>query len=324
MKTSQRTTERSKSFAEAGQTVTPGAVNSFSRAVYPPIVFERAQGAYLYDVDGNRYLDYHAAFGPIILGHCHGSVNKAVAEVMGRLDLIGLGCTQLELLLAERVVKYVPSADMVHFCNTGTEATYDAVRLARAVTRRNKLLKFQGCFHGSHDYLCLNVISRPEMMGKIDPGSSGMLPDAVKQTLVAEFNNLDEVKETVDKEGDDLAAIIVEPIPHNIGCILPHRGFLQELRRITTSRNIVLIFDEVITGFRHGLGGYQAICGVTPDLTTLGKSIANGFPCAAICGRKELMERFNTAGGDVILAGTYNAHPGLWLLHWPRSSNWNT
>jgi glutamate-1-semialdehyde 2,1-aminomutase len=300
---------RSREIFSTGVTYTPGGINSFSRAIWPPLVFSEASGAYLFDVDGNRYIDYHAAFGPIILGHCHSGVNQAVTEAITKLDLVGLGSTELELKLATKIIEHLPSAEMVHLCNTGTEATYNALRLARAVTGRNKVLKFQGCFHGSHDYLCMNVISPRDRLGKIDPCSAGMLPGAVASTLVAQFNNIAQVESIVNRNADDLAAIILEPIAHNVGCILPKQEFLKGLRQIATERNIILIFDEVITGFRHGLGGYQKICGVTPDLTTLAKSMANGFPCAAIAGKKELMNRFNTAGGDVFFAGTYNGHP---------------
>lgn len=299
----------SQKIYEAARTYTPGGINSFTRAIDPPLVIARAQGAYLYDVDGKRYIDYHAAFGPIVLGHCHPPVNRAVVEAMSRIDLVGIGTTELELKVAAKIATHVPSAEMVHLCNTGTEATYNAVRLARAATGRKKLLKFQGCFHGSHDYLCMNVISPPDRIGKSDPGSAGMLPEAVQQTLIAEFNNQAEVDRIIEEDGDSLAAIILEPIAHNIGCVVAHTEFLKRLRWVTSEHGIILIFDEVITGFRHGIGGYQAICGVTPDLTTLGKSIANGFPGAALCGKRELMERFSTAGGDVIFAGTYNGNP---------------
>jgi glutamate-1-semialdehyde 2,1-aminomutase len=303
---------RSAQIYEQGLAVTPGAINSFSRAIDPPLVIVKAQGAYLFDADGQRYVDYHAAFGPIILGHCHPKVNRAVVDAISELDVIGIGTTEPELRLAGKIVEHVPSAEMVQFCNSGTEATYNAIRLSRAYTGRKKLLKFQGCYHGFHDYVSLNVISRADRMGAgaRDLISAGILPEAVEHTLVAEFNNLAEVERIVEEHGRDLAAIILEPIPHNIGCVMPRQDFLEGLRRITRDRGIVLIFDEVITGFRHGLGGYQAVCSVTPDLTTLGKAIANGFPLAAVCGKRELMERFNTrAGGDVLFAGTFNAHP---------------
>ncbi|HZO99138.1 MAG TPA: glutamate-1-semialdehyde 2,1-aminomutase [Terriglobales bacterium] len=304
-----RITEQSQKIFEAKRRYTPGGINSFTRSTQPPLIFTRAQGAYLYDADGNRYIDYHAAFGPTILGHCHPAVQQAVIEAMARIDLVGIGTTELELDLAAKIAEHVPSAEMVQLCNTGTEATYNAVRLARAVTGRKKLLKFQGCFHGSHDYLCMNIISPAERLGKIDPGSAGMLPESLAHTLVAEFNNLAEVESVLEREGENIAAIILEPIAHNIGCVVARQDFLEGLRRIADARGIILIFDEVITGFRHDLGGYQALCGVTPDLTTLGKSMANGFPCAALCGKRRLMERFSTAGGDVIFAGTYNGNP---------------
>jgi glutamate-1-semialdehyde 2,1-aminomutase len=293
----------------AARAVIPGGVNSFSRALDPPIVVRRAEGAYLYDADGRRYLDYHAAFGPIVLGHCHPAVNRAVADAIQCVDLVGIGVTELETKLAEMVHRHVPSADLVQFCNTGTEATYNAVRLARAVTGRTKLLKFQGCFHGSHDYLAMNVITPPERMGQKDPGSAGMLAESVAHTLIAEFNNLEQVRSIIATEGRDLAAIILEPVQHNIGCVMPKQEFLAGLRQIATENGIVLIFDEVITGFRHDIGGFQRVCGIKPDLTTFGKAMANGFPCAAICGRADLMSNFCTGGGKALFAGTYNGHP---------------
>jgi glutamate-1-semialdehyde 2,1-aminomutase len=304
-----RAAERNLQLFDAACKVIPGGVNSFSRAIDPPMVIQRAEGAYLFDADGRRYLDYHAAFGPIVLGHCHPAVNRAVVEAIECIDLAGIGVTDLEIRLAEMVHQHVPSAELVHFCNTGTEATYNAIRLARAVTGRTKLLKFQGCFHGSHDYLAMNVITPRERMGQKDPGSAGMLAESVAHTLIAEFNNLDEVRSIVAQEGHDLAAIILEPIPHNIGCVIPKQQFLAGLREIATANGIILIFDEVITGFRHDIGGYQHICGITPDLTTFGKAMANGFPCAAICGRADLMNNFVTAGGKALFAGTYNGHP---------------
>lgn len=198
---------------------------------------------------------------------------------------------------------------MVHFCNSGSEATYNAVRLARAVTGRARIVKFQGCYHGWHDYLCMNVISPREKLGTYDPGSAGMLREAMEHTIVLTFNSVAELERTFHERGNDIAAVILEPIPHNIGCVMPRPEFLEALRTLTTQHNALLIFDEVITGFRHALGGYQSLCGVTPDLTTLAKSIANGYPCAAVCGRREYMEHYATAGGNVFFAGTYNAHP---------------
>jgi glutamate-1-semialdehyde 2,1-aminomutase len=272
------------------------------------MAFAKAQGSKIYDVDGQEYIDYHAAFGPPILGHCNPRVNERVCETLKRIDLIGAGTTDLEAQVAQKIVEHVPSAEMVHLCNSGSEATYHAIRLSRAVTGRRKVIKFQGCYHGWHDYLCMNIISPADKIGQKDPASEGMLKEAIDNTIVLTFNSLEEVEKTVEEERSQIAAIILEPIPHNIGCVLPKQEFLEGLRRIADREEIILVFDEVVTGFRHHLGGYQKICGVTPDLTTLGKAMANGYPCAAICGRRELMERFATGGGDVFFAGTFNGH----------------
>ena len=297
------------SLFERATAVTPGGVNSGTRGLKDPIVWEGGEGAYLVDAEGKRYLDYHAAFGPIILGHNHPVVNDAVAQAMTRVDLTGVGTTELEIRLAEKVVEHVPSAEMVLIFGSGTEATYLAQRLARAVTGRTKLIKFQGCFHGWHDYLLMNIISPPDKIGKKDPASAGMLPEAIENTIVLPFNDSEVIETTVKAQGDEIAAIILEPIPHNIGCVLPQMEFIRTLRSLCDEHGIILIFDEVITGFRHGLGGYQEKLGVLPDLTTLAKAIANGYPCAVLAGRKDLMLRFSSAGGDVFVAGTYNGHP---------------
>ncbi len=295
-------------FARASA-VTPGGVNSGTRGLKEPIVWESADGAYLVDADGKSYLDYHAAFGPIILGHNHPTVNEAVSQAMTRVDLTGVGATELEIRLAEKIVEHVPSAEMALIFGSGTEATYLAQRLARAVTGRTKLIKFQGCFHGWHDYLLMNIISPPDKIGVKDPASAGMLPEAIDNTLVLPFNDSQALESAVNAQGHEIAAIILEPIPHNIGCVLPQIEFIETLRRLCDHHGIILIFDEVITGFRHGLGGYQEKLGILPDLTTLAKAIANGYPCAALAGRKDLMMRFSSAGGDVFVGGTYNGHP---------------
>ena len=295
-------------FARASA-VTPGGVNSGTRGLKEPIVWESADGANLVDADGKCYLDYHAAFGPIILGHNHPTVNAAVSQAMTRVDLTGVGATELEIRLAEKIVEHVPSAEMALIFGSGTEATYLAQRLARAVTGRTKLIKFQGCFHGWHDYLLMNIISAPDKIGKKDPASAGMLPEAIENTLVLPFNDSQALESAVNAQGHEVAAIILEPIPHNIGCVLPQIEFIETLRRLCDHHGIILIFDEVITGFRHGLGGYQEKLGTLPDLTTLAKAIANGYPCAALAGRKDLMMRFSSAGGDVFVGGTYNGHP---------------
>jgi len=289
--------------------VTPGGVNSGTRGLADPKVWARAEGAYLYDADGTRYLDYHAAFGPIILGHNHPAVNAAVAQAMTQVDLTGVGTTELEILLAEKVVEHVPSAEKALIFGSGTEATYLAQRLARAVTGRVKLVKFQGCFHGWHDYLLMNINSAPDKIGQQDPASAGMLPEAIENTIVLPFNDREALETELKSQGDDIAAVILEPIPHNIGCVMPRPDFVQTLRSLCDQHGIILIFDEVITGFRHGLGGYQEKLGILPDLTTMAKAIANGYPCAVLAGRNDLMMRFSSAGGDVFVGGTYNGHP---------------
>jgi glutamate-1-semialdehyde 2,1-aminomutase len=253
-------------------------------------------------------LDYHAAFGPLILGHTNRTVEAAVREAISRVDLMGAGVTDLEVLLAEQISHLVPSAERVLLTNSGSEATYAALRVARAVTGRKGIIKFQGTYHGWHDAVLTNVISRPEMVGRPDPGSEGMFPDVVASTFVLPFNDADVVEELLRERAEDVAALIVEVIPHNIGCVLPKPGYLQALRSLATAYGVVLIFDEVITGFRHALGGYQSVVGVTPDLTTFAKAMANGYPIAALVGKKELMDRFGRGGG-VVFMGTYNGHP---------------
>lgn len=286
----------------------PGGVSSANRLVEPNITFTRAEGAYIFDADGKQYIDYHAAFGPPVLGHCHPEVNRQVYEELSKHDLIGVGTSEREAQLAEKIVGHIPSADKVMFCNSGSEATYSALRLAKAATGRRKIVKFQGCYHGWHDAVLMNVISPAEKIGQKDPISAGMTPELIEDTLVLPFNDIEAANALFDEEGDSIAAVILEPIPHNIGCVMPRKEFLQALRDLTTQHGTVLIFDEVITGFRHAVGGYQSIVGITPDLTTFGKAIANGYPLAALGGREDLMQ-YCRPGGSVFFAGTFNAHP---------------
>lgn len=301
--------DQSRKMFEEAKRYAPGGVHTSIRSVEPQLVFTKAEGAYIYDADGNKYVDYQAAFGPFILGHNHPYVNDKVKEALSRTDLFGVGTTDLEIELAKKINRHVPSAEQVLFCNSGSEATYHAIRLSRAITKRTKLVKFQGCYHGWHDYVARNMLSAWDRVGKRDPGSAGMMEEAIDNTLVCTFNDLDDVERTFSKNAGQIAALIVEPIPHNIGCILPRPGFLAGLRELCTAHGVLLIFDEVITGFRHHIGGFQQISGVTPDLTTMGKAMANGFPIAAIAGKKQYMSRFNTMpGGDVWFAGTYNGH----------------
>ena len=299
--------ERSADLLRRASLVTPGGVNTARRKIDPPLCIRRGRGAYVEDLDGNRYIDFHAAYGAILLGHSYPAVNQRVRDIMDDQVLFGVGTTELEVAVAEKIVAHVPGAEQVVICGSGSEATYHAIRLARAVTGRAKLVKFQGLYHGFHDYVLRNVISAPEQIGQRDPMSAGMLDAAVDATLVCRFNDLESVRETFARHGEEIAAIIVEPIAHNSPSILPAEGFLEGLRAICDGYGTLLIFDEIITGFRHALGGYQAICGVTPDLSTFAKAIANGYPMAAVAGRRVLLERLNTtAAGDVTFAGTYN------------------
>jgi glutamate-1-semialdehyde 2,1-aminomutase len=287
----------------------PGGVNTCRRQSTQGLCFERGEGAYLWDLDGRRYVDYHAAYGAILLGHSHPAVTERVSAAIRDTVLFGAGVTRAELALARKIVEHVPSADQVVVCNSGSEATYHAIRLARGVTGRERIVKFQGCYDGFHDYVLRNVLSAPELVGRRDPHSKGMLDAAIDATLVCRFNDLDDVEQTFAQNPDHIAAIIVEPVAHNSPGLLPRPGFLEGLRALCDREGALLIYDEVITGFRHHIGGYQAISGVLPDVTTLGKAIANGFPLAAIAGRRELMERFTThPQGDVHFGGTFNGN----------------
>ena len=293
---------------ERARQVIPGGVNSVNRVLPWPFVVTEAHGAYLKDAEGREYLDYHAAFGPIILGHNNPQVNAAVSQIMQQIDIVGIGVTEQEILLAEAINRHVPSADRVLLTNSGSEATYAALRLARGVTGRNKIVKFQGTYHGWHDAVLMNVITPPERIGQRDLLSLGMSPGVVNDTIVMPFNDVEAISDLLQQRGDEIAAVLVEVIPHNIGCVLPRPEFLQVLRQQCTEHGALLIFDEVITGFRHALGGYQSIAGVTPDLSTFAKAMANGYPIAALVGRAQYMDRFGPGGG-IFFAGTYNGHP---------------
>jgi len=296
--------------------VVPGGVQSSIRGFEPVLAFVEADGARMRDADGNDYLDYHLAFGATLLGHRHPAVQARVRNTLDELDLVGTGLTPPELEICELLVRHLPSAERVLLANSRAEATYHAIRLARAVTGRPKILKFQGSYHGWHDGVALNTGPGTPAAGQAgappEPEllSAGTLPATVGQTLVAEFNDLPGVERLIRENRGDIAAVIMEPVQHGIGCILPEPGFLQGVRSLTAEAGIILIFDEVITGFRHGLGGFQAVAGVTPDLTVLGKGMGNGFPISAVAGRADLMDQFNTTpAGTVFFAGTFNGHP---------------
>ena len=296
-------------WARRAERVIPGGLNSFSRHLGAPYGFSRSRGAYVWDFDGNRYLDYHAAFGAIVLGHNDPDVDAAVAGSQEPVDLMGIGITRPEVELAELVCEVIPSADQMICATSGSEATFHAVRLSRAVTGRRLIVKVQGGYHGWHDSVARNVISPPQLAYGLDPMSTGILPETLDATLIAEFNDLGSLEDLYTRHQEQIAAVIVEPIPHNVGSLLPDPGYLEGLRKITEAQGSLLIFDEVITGFRHALGGWQEISGITPDLTSFGKAMGNGYPVAGLAGRHEYMQRFNSAGGDVLLAGTFTGHP---------------
>ncbi len=297
----------SKGLAARATAVIPGGVNSGQRRVpgLEELVVTATSGSTFTDAEGRTYTDYHSAFGPPLLGHNDPDVDAAAASAT---SLMGVGVTRVEIELAERLVDAVPSLEKVLLTATGSEATFHAIRLARTVTGRRHVIKFQGCYHGWHDAVAMNVISLPERVGTKDLLSQGILPEVADATLVCRFNDAADVERALAEH--DVAAIIIEPIPHNIGAVLPQPGFLEKLRELATAHGTILIFDEVITGFRHGLGGYQAIAGVTPDLTTLGKAMANGWPVSALGGKAELMDLFSTTPGQpAFFAGTFNGHP---------------
>ena len=290
--------------------VIPGGVNSGQRRVagLEDLVVTATSGATFTDAEGRTYTDYHAAFGPPLLGHNDPDVDTAVAATARSVGLMGVGVTPIEIELAEQLCELVPSVERVLLTETGSEATFHAIRVARAATGRRHVIKFQGCYHGWHDAVAMNVISLPENVGRHDPLSKGVLPEVTEATIVCRFNDADEVERALSEH--DVAAIILEPIPHNIGAVLPEEGFLERLRELATKHGTVLVFDEVITGFRHGLGGFQSIAGVTPDLTTLGKAMGNGWPISALGGKAELMDLFSTTPGrPAFFAGTFNGHP---------------
>jgi glutamate-1-semialdehyde 2,1-aminomutase len=290
--------------------VIPGGVNSGQRRVpgLEELVIASTSGATFTDGEGNTYTDYHAAFGPPLLGHNDPDVDRAVADTARTTGLMGIGVSEVEVALAEKIVEHVPSVEQVLLTETGSEATHHAIRVARAATGRRDIVKFQGCYHGWHDAVAMNVISPAEKVGRKDPMGTGGIQEAIDATHVCRFNDLADVERAFAEA--EMAAVILECIPHNIGAVLPQPGFLEGLRDLCTKHGTVLIFDEVITGFRHGLGGYQAIAGVTPDLTAMGKAMGNGWPISALGGKRALMELFSTTPGQpAFFAGTFNGHP---------------
>ena len=301
--------DRSRELFLKSQEVIPGGVNSpvrAGRAVgVDPLFIERADGCYLWGADGKRYIDYVGSWGPMILGHRPPEVIQAVREALENGTSYGAP-TELELNLAKMIVEAVPSIEMLRMVNSGTEATMSAIRLARGFTGRNMIIKFDGCYHGHSDSCLVSAGSGLATFGI--PGSPGVPEDLARLTISLPFNDLEAVEVTVGRFSDRIAAIIIEPIAGNMGVVLPKRGFLDGLREITSENGILLIFDEVITGFRVSPGGAQELYNIMPDLTCLGKIIGGGFPVGAYGGRRDVMSQIAPVG-DVYQAGTLSGNP---------------
>lgn len=304
-----RNTEKSKAaFVEAKQHM-PGGVNSpvrsFANVGGNPLFIARAEGAKIYDVDGNEYIDYVGSWGPMIVGHAHPQVVCALQEAVTRGTSYGAP-TILETELAKLVQLVYPSIEVIRMVNSGTEATMSALRLARGYTGRDKIVKFIGCYHGHSDSLLVSAGSGMATFGV--PSSPGVTWGTAADTIAVPYNDADAIRTVMEREGDRIAAVIVEPVAGNMGLVLPRQGYLSLLRELTEKHGTLLIFDEVMCGFRASLGGAQAAYGIRPDLTCLGKIIGGGLPVAAYGGRREIMERVSPAG-PVYQAGTLSGNP---------------
>jgi glutamate-1-semialdehyde 2,1-aminomutase len=300
---------KSQALFERAQRVIPAGVNSPVRAFHAvggsPPFFERASGAHLWDADGRRYVDYVGSWGPMVAGHTHPEVVEAVQEAASRVLSFGAP-TEAEVELAELLCRLVPSLDLVRLVSSGTEATMTAIRLARGFTGRDLIVKFEGCYHGHADALLVKAGSGALTFG--NPSSAGVPADTAAHTLVAQFNDATQVKEFFAKHGERFACVIVEPVAGNMNLVLPQPGFLETLREQCSQHGAVLIFDEVMTGFRVALGGAQARYGIRPDLTTLGKVIGGGLPVGAVGGRRDIMQKIAPLG-PVYQAGTLSGNP---------------
>ncbi len=308
MRMSAEINESIRLFRQA-QELLPGGVDSPVRAFRAvggqPLFIERGAGPHLIDVDGNRYIDYVLSWGPLILGHAHPDVVDAIRQAADKGTSYGAP-SPLEIDLALLVRKFIPNLEMLRFVNSGTEATMSALRLARAFTKRDKIIKFEGCYHGHADMLLVQAGSGVATLGL--PDSPGVPADTVKDTLVARFNDIESVEVLFDKFPEQIAAVIIEPVTGNMGVVPPVPGFLEGLRKITEKHGALLIFDEVMTGFRVHPGGAQALFGIRPDLTALGKVIGGGLPVGAYGGRRDIMELIAPAG-PVYQAGTLSGNP---------------
>ncbi|MGA1846829.1 glutamate-1-semialdehyde 2,1-aminomutase [Deferribacter abyssi] len=287
----------------------PGGVNSPVRAFGSvggePIIVKRGEGSKIYDIDGNGYIDYVGSWGPLILGHCNTKVVKRLKEVIENGTSFGAP-TELELELAKLVVEYVPTIEMVRMVNSGTEAVMSAIRLARAYTNRKKIIKFEGCYHGHSDSLLVKAGSGALTFNQ--PSSPGVPEEFAKLTLIADYNDIESVKNLFMENKGEIACVIIEPVAGNMGVVLPKEGFLKDLEQLCKNEGSLLIFDEIITGFRLSKGGAQEYFGINPDLTTLGKIIGGGLPVGAYGGRKDIMEMVSPVG-PVYQAGTLSGNP---------------
>jgi glutamate-1-semialdehyde 2,1-aminomutase len=300
---------RSSSLFQDAQSILPGGVNSpvraFQRVGGQPLFIKQASGAYLVDVDDNRYIDYVGSWGPMITGHAHPDVIRKVTEALANGLSFGAP-TEIETTLARKVQQHVPSMEMMRMVSSGTEATMSAIRVARGFTGRDKIIKFEGCYHGHSDALLVKAGSGALTLG--EPDSLGVPVSVAQHTITLAYNDEAAVRQAVSEIGSEVAAIIVEPVAGNMGCVPPLDGYLQCLRSVCDEYGIVLIFDEVMTGFRVAMGGAQSLYGVEPDLTTLGKVIGGGMPVGAFGGKRDIMSVVAPLGG-VYQAGTLSGNP---------------
>ena len=302
-------TDRNETLFNRAKAIIPGGVNSPVRAFGSvggvPRFIKKAEGAYVWDENGTRYTDYVGSWGPAIVGHAHPEVIEAVREAA--LDGLSFGApTEGEIVIAEEIAKIMPSVERLRLVSSGTEATMTAIRLARGFTGRDKIIKFEGCYHGHSDSLLVKAGSGLLTFG--NPSSAGVPADFTKHTLVLEYNNTDQLEEAFARNGDEIACVILEPFVGNMNLVRPTEAFVKALRELTEKHGAVLIYDEVMTGFRVALGGAQSLHGITPDLTTMGKVIGGGMPLAAFGGRKDIMECISPLGG-VYQAGTLSGNP---------------